>query len=68
MFAGTGHNAEIVSDDEGNDWIPYHSYLRNEPEKGRVLLLDKIVWENDWPTIAGGTPSLEAKAPVFKTK
>ncbi|GHU63588.1 arabinan endo-1,5-alpha-L-arabinosidase [Bacteroidia bacterium] len=65
MFAGTGHNAEIVSDDEGNDWIPYHSFLRNEPEKGRVLLLDKIVWVNDWPTVAGGVPALKAKAPVF---
>ncbi|MDR1864171.1 MAG: family 43 glycosylhydrolase, partial [Bacteroidales bacterium] len=24
VFAGPGHNAEIVTDDEGNDWMLYH--------------------------------------------
>lgn len=65
-FAGTGHNAEIMSDDEGNDWILYHSYLKSKPEKGRVLLLDRIQWVSDWPIVAGGTPATEAQKPVFK--
>ncbi|MDR1880757.1 MAG: family 43 glycosylhydrolase [Tannerellaceae bacterium] len=64
-FAGTGHNAEIVSDDEGNDWIFYHAYLRDHPKKGRVLLMDRIHWENDWPKVLNQTPSSKAKAPTF---
>ena len=23
LFAGTGHNSEIITDDEGNDWFFY---------------------------------------------
>jgi arabinan endo-1,5-alpha-L-arabinosidase len=67
-FAGTGHNAEIMTDDEGNDWILYHAYPRNDPGKGRVLLLDRVLWVNDWPAVAGSTASLEADVPVFKAK
>lgn len=64
-FAGTGHNAEIVSDDAGNDWILYHAYLRENPQKGRVLLLDRIQWSNHWPEVTNSEPSTEATAPVF---
>ena len=65
-FAGPGHNAEFVADDEGNDWVLYHSYLRDKSEKGRVLLLDQVRWVNDWPVVEAGVPSSKAKAPVFK--
>ncbi len=65
-FVGTGHNAEIVSDDEGTDWILYHGYFRSSPEKGRVLLMDQIHWINGWPVVTGNSPSSEATAPVFE--
>ena len=65
-FAGTGHNSEIVTDSEGNEWMLYHSYDRHTPSKGRYLMIDRIVWENDWPVIAGNSPSTEAEAPVCK--
>ena len=29
-------------------------------------MLERIVWENDWPVIAGNSPSTEAEAPVCK--
>lgn len=64
-FVGTGHNSEIVSDDEGNDWIFYHAYLKSNPGNGRVLLMDQVHWINDWPVVTGSTPSGEAKAPIF---
>jgi arabinan endo-1,5-alpha-L-arabinosidase len=63
-FVGVGHNSEIVQDDNGNDWILYHGYRASDGQ-GRLLLLDKIVWENDWPTVAGGSPSTTAEKPVF---
>lgn len=65
-FAGTGHNAEIVKDDAGNDWILYHAFLKSNPGQGRILMLDRINWKDNWPTVAGNTPSGKAEAPVFK--
>ena len=66
-FLGNGHNAEIVHDDAGRDWMLYHGIDVNEPKK-RVLMLDEILWDKDgWPYVQNsGTPSLEAEAPVFK--
>lgn len=63
-FVGTGHNSEIVSDRKGQDWIFYHGVSVDNP-KGRVLLMDKITWENDWPVVKGQSPSLESDTPVF---
>lgn len=64
-FVGTGHNSEIVQDSKGHDWILYHAVSVMNP-KGRVLMLDQIRWENDWPYIDGGTPSLKADNPFIK--
>lgn len=66
-WKGPGHNSEIITDDNGDDWIMYHAYDANEPSKGRVLLLDKIVWDkDDWPTVSDGTPSTTPQqAPFF---
>ncbi|MDR0995444.1 MAG: family 43 glycosylhydrolase [Tannerella sp.] len=64
-FAGPGHNAEFMQDDAGQDWMLYHAYLRAHPEKGRVLMLDRIEWVNGWPQVAGRVPSTTAAVPVF---
>ena len=68
-WKGPGHNSEIITDDEGQDWLLYHSYDRNNNFNGRLMLLDKITWDrNDWPTIGDGHPSSdEMDAPVFYT-
>jgi beta-xylosidase len=63
-FVGVGHNSEIVQDNAGNDWILYHGYCV-ENTNGRSLFLDRITWTDDWPEVAGGTPSIEAEAPVL---
>lgn len=66
-FVGPGHNSEIVTDSEGNEFILYHSYNRMTPSKGRSLMLDRIFWSEDgWPLIKGDSPSSEAEAPVCK--
>ncbi|MDR1666993.1 MAG: family 43 glycosylhydrolase [Bacteroidales bacterium] len=65
-FAGPGHNAEIVTDDAGNDWILYHAYDIVVAPNERRLMLDKIIWSSDgWPSITGNTPSSQAEAPIF---
>ena len=63
-FAGTGHNSEIVTDTAGNDWLFYHAVDKQNPS-GRVLMLDRILWQNGWPVVAGNTPSSEHETPVF---
>jgi len=56
-FVGTGHNSEIVSDNDGNDWVLYHAVDVNNPA-GRVLMLDKIEWIDGWPVVEGNTPGI----------
>ncbi len=65
-FVGTGHNSEIVTDDAGNDWILYHSYIRSTPNKGRVVLMDQVHWVNGWPEVIGQSPSTQNSIPVFE--
>ncbi|OUJ73381.1 glycoside hydrolase family 43 protein [Hymenobacter crusticola] len=65
-----GHNS-IVTDAAGQDWIAYHAIDTAQPtfdaindEQGysrRVMLLDRIVYENGWPKVVpnDGTPSVD---------
>ncbi|HUF81947.1 MAG TPA: glycoside hydrolase family 43 protein [Burkholderiales bacterium] len=49
-----GHNS-IVSDAAGNDWIAYHAYhARRFPagDRRRVMLIDRIVYRDGWPTVS----------------
>lgn len=57
---GTGHNSEIVTDEAGNDWFFYHAVSTKNPD-GRVLMLDKINWENEWPVVVNQSPSLKSE-------
>ena len=68
-WKGPGHNSEIITDDEGQTWLLYHSYDMNNGCNGRLMLLDKITWDkNDWPVINSGHPSSEQMdAPIFYT-
>ncbi len=66
-WKGPGHNSEIITDKNGDDWLLYHAVDAESSKGGRVMLLDKIVWSDDgWPTINDGTPSTAPQvAPVF---
>ena len=68
-WKGPGHNSEIITDDEGQTWLLYHSYDMNNGCNGRLMLLDKITWtKDDWPVINDGHPSSdEQDAPIFYT-
>jgi arabinan endo-1,5-alpha-L-arabinosidase len=53
-FRAPGHNS-VITDGQGHDWIIYHSLV---PRSGsRVLMLDPIRYENDWPVVNDGHPS-----------
>ena len=66
FVAGPGHNAEFVVDDNGDTWIPYHGYLRDNEGLGRVVFIDKVQWKDGWPYVEGGHPSRTSTAPYFK--
>lgn len=57
-YIGTGHNAEIITDKEGVDWILYHAYCRSHSDVARTLMLDKVTWDEEgWPVVNNGTPA-----------
>lgn len=65
-FVGPGHNGDIVTDKKGQTWMIYHAFEKQNDSLGRVLLLDKIDWINDWPVMADAQPSQQSHAgPVF---
>lgn len=66
QFVGTGHNSEIIVDSEGQDWLLYHAFMKDDPDAGRVILLDQLKWCNNWPYIENDSPSLKHKIPLFK--
>ncbi len=63
-FLGTGHNAELVMDDMGHDWILYHGIDTTNPH-GRVLLLDRVEWKDGWPAVQNSSPSEDGERPIF---
>ena len=65
-WVGTGHNSIIQVDDAGQEWIIYHGYRRAQADKGRVVLLDKLQWDEDgWPYVEGNAPSDISETPVI---
>jgi len=71
-IVGPGHNARLIADDEGTDWFIYHGIdkTRGKAPSGasrRMLMLDRISWQDGWPEIDGGVPSTSVlRAPVFR--
>jgi hypothetical protein len=66
-FSGPGHNSEIITDDDGNDWVLYHAYDLNRSSPVRTLMLSQVKWVDGWPVIHNGTPPAITETPYFKT-
>ena len=69
-WKGPGHNSIIIQDDEGTDWMVYHSYQMNEEGSdviaGRFGMLDRLQWSDEgWPYIKNYIPSTIDLMPVF---
>lgn len=71
-YAGPGHNARIITDDQGTDWFLYHGIDRTQGKVSsgasrRVLMLDQLDWVDGWPEIKGSAPSTTPQpAPQFQ--
>lgn len=65
-----GHNS-VVRDSAGDDWIFYHAidsknrFLKNDisgdRDVRRIMLMDKLVYRDGWPTVEKSSPSTIAK-------
>lgn len=67
-YIGPGHNARIITDKNGADWMLYHAYIKENNAVGsRNLLLGKVNWDGEgWPKVDNGTPSaVLTDMPVF---
>lgn len=68
-WVGPGHNSVIIKDDEGTEWMIYHSYCYMQPDYefgGRFGMLDRLQWTDDgWPYIKNKMPSAYDLIPVF---
>lgn len=53
-----GHNS-IITDDAGADWIVYHAIALGSAVKvsGRIMLIDRLQYNDGWPSIDNGSPS-----------
>ena len=66
-FVGTGHNALLQLDDEGNTWMLYHAFELSNLGAQRQVLLDRVLWdEAGWPYVENHQPSHSALMPVIK--
>lgn len=65
IVIGPGHDAEIVTDDMGRDWMLMHGFKRSEPADGRVTWLCRIDWRDGWPYVEGDSPAAEMPRPTF---
>ena len=68
IWVGPGHNS-VVQDDAGTDWLFYHAIPRADPRLSngvnrRPALLEKITWQNGWPTVNGGVGPSSSPQPV----
>jgi arabinan endo-1,5-alpha-L-arabinosidase len=68
-WAGPGHNGDIITDDEGRDWIPYHGWDILDEGPGRKMFLDEVIWVDGWPVVKGKTASYTTQdGPTFYDK
>lgn len=65
LVYGPGHNAEIVTDNLGRDYMPMHGYPAADPDAGRVTWLVRINWRDGWPETEGSSPAATDVAPSF---
>ena len=62
QWIGPGHNS-VIEDDRGESWIVYHAVdaarprtkPTDEANTRRVMLIDRLVWTDEWPSVKGPT-------------
>lgn len=72
QWLAPGHNS-VIQDAAGAHWLLYHAVDTRRPRakpgddinSRRVMLLDRLIWHDGWPTVIGRAPSTtNARAPA----
>lgn len=68
-WLGPGHNS-VIRDDKGRDFLVYHAFHPNDRNRGRVMILDNLIYGADgWVRAAAGAPTREVRvAPFFNRR
>jgi arabinan endo-1,5-alpha-L-arabinosidase len=60
-----GHNS-VIRDDKAVDWLVYHAYHPNDRARGRVMIMNRLVYGADgWARAEAGAPTLETRIAPF---
>jgi arabinan endo-1,5-alpha-L-arabinosidase len=70
VWLAPGHNS-VIRDAAGQDWIVYHAINKADFKAAgyspRVMLIDRLIYRDGFPHVAGGMPtSTPQRAPVIK--
>ena len=64
-WSGPGHNS-VIRDDKSTDWAVYHAYHPSDRNRGRVMLLNRLVYGSDgWVRSENGAPTKEVRVAPF---
>jgi arabinan endo-1,5-alpha-L-arabinosidase len=64
-WLGPGHNS-VIRDDRSTDWIVYHAYHADNRARGRVMLMNRLVYGSDgWVRAEAGAPTMETRVAPF---
>lgn len=63
-FTGPGHGS-VFDNTDGTTWIIYNAYDLSDVSKGRTLMLDRVHWQDGWPSVRGSIGSFSADAPAL---
>lgn len=69
VWLAPGHNS-VITDGAGQDWIVYHA-ITVDPAlkaKGRIMLIDRLQYENGWPFIEASSPGRKPLSVPFIKK
>ena len=69
LWLGPGHNS-VIRDDKSTDWLLYHAYHPNDRNRGRVMLLNRLIYGADgWARVEPDAPTQEVRtAPFFNRR
>jgi arabinan endo-1,5-alpha-L-arabinosidase len=64
-WLGPGHNS-VIRDDKSVDWLVYHAYHPADRARGRVMIMNRLVYGSDgWVKAEGGAPTKEVRVAPF---
>lgn len=64
-WLGPGHNS-VIRDDKSADWLVYHAYHPEDRNRGRVMIMNRLVYGSDgWARAEAGAPTKEVRVAPY---